>query len=197
MIQENTARPIWITTHDMHRLKKLIEDIPPRDLRKRAELKDLEAELDRAIVVPDREVPVDVITMNSEALLVDLDSGEELVCKLVFPGQADITRMQVSVLAPVGTAMLGYRRGDTFEWEVPAGRGRFLVRQVLRQPETVAADNSERADGPARRADDEEEYRSGATRNANTAAATFTPAATTSGGSARAAAASGGSTVYS
>ncbi len=159
MVQENTARPIWITTRDMRRLKKLIEDVPPRDLRKKAELRDLEAELDRAIVVPDQGVPGDVITMNSEALLVDLDSGEELICKLVFPGQADITRMQISVLAPVGTAMLGYRTGDTFEWEVPAGRRRLRVKEVLRQPETVAVAGSDRADELARRADDEEENR--------------------------------------
>lgn len=139
MKQKNTARAIWITVRDMARLKKLIEDIAPRDLRKRAELKDLEAELDRAIVVPDQEVPADVIMMDSEALLLDLDTGEELICKLVFPTQADITRMQISVLAPVGTAMLGYRVGDAFEWEVPAGKRRLMVKEVLRQPAAAPA----------------------------------------------------------
>lgn len=153
MGQENTARAIWITTQDMDRLRKLIEDVPPRDLHRKPELRDLEAELDRALVVPDQEVPADVITMNSEALLVDLDTGEELICKLVFPGHADTTRMQISVLAPVGTAMLGYRTGDTFEWEVPAGRRRFLVKEVLRQPEIGAVISSGRADELARRAD--------------------------------------------
>ncbi len=139
MVQENTTRAIWITTQDMGRLKKLIEDVPPHDLRRKAELRDLEAELNRALVASDQEVPADVITMNSEALLLDLDTGEELSCKLVFPGQADITRMQISVLAPVGTAMLGYRAGDIFEWKVPAGRRRLMVKAVVRQPETVEA----------------------------------------------------------
>lgn len=134
MTHNPTERTIWITTRDMECLKKLLEDVPRSDLRRKNELKDLEAELDRAILVPDQEVPVDVITMNSEALLVDLDTGEELICKLVFPGQADITRMQISVLAPVGTAMLGYRTGDTFEWPVPAGLRRLQVKEVLRQP---------------------------------------------------------------
>ncbi len=135
MKREDTTRTIWITTQDRDLLKNLLEEVPPRDLRRKAELRDLEAELDRAVVVPAQAVPPDVITMESEALLVDLDTGEELICKLVLPGHADITRMQISVLAPVGTAMLGYRTGDTFEWEVPAGRRRLMVKAVLRQPE--------------------------------------------------------------
>ncbi len=148
MRREDTTRTIWITTRDMDLLKKLLEDVSPRDLRRKAELRDLEAELGRAVVVPDQAVPGDVITMNSEALLVDLDTGEELICKLVFPGQADITRMQISVLAPVGTAMLGYRTGDAFEWEVPAGRRRLMVKAVLRQPEAAAA-AAPRMDAPS------------------------------------------------
>jgi len=129
------TREIRITLHDMERLKQLIEDAKLEDPRKKAELRSLEAELERAMVMPDDQIPQDVITMNSEVLLVDLDSGEEMICKLVFPGEADIARMQISVLAPVGTGMLGYRAGDTFEWEVPAGKRRLMVKTVLSQPE--------------------------------------------------------------
>jgi regulator of nucleoside diphosphate kinase len=128
-------REIRITGPDMERLRALIEEARRGDPRKRAEFKDLEAELDRAMQVPAQEMPRDVITMNSEALLVDLDTGEEMIYRLVFPGQADIARMQISILAPVGTAMLGYRVGDAFEWEVPAGRRRLMVKEILYQPE--------------------------------------------------------------
>jgi regulator of nucleoside diphosphate kinase len=125
-----TNREIRITASDMERLRELIEDAKRGDPRKAMELKDLEAELDRAILVPDDRMPSDVVQMHSEAHLVDEDTGEEIVCELVFPGEADITHMRVSVLAPVGTAMLGFRAGDRFEWQVPAGTRRLMVKSV-------------------------------------------------------------------
>ncbi len=140
-------REIKITARDMERLRALIDDTTRRDPRKSAEFRSLEAELDRATLVADDKIPGDVITMNSEAWLVDLNSGEEMICRLVFPGQADIARMEISVLAPVGTAMLGYRTGDTFEWEVPAGTRRLLVKEVLHQPKATVPDRRAREDG--------------------------------------------------
>jgi regulator of nucleoside diphosphate kinase len=115
----------------MERLRELIEDATRSDPRKAIELKDLIAELDRAIVVEDGDIPEDVVRMNSEAHLVDLDTDEEIVCRLAFPGEADITQMRVSVLAPIGTAILGYRTGDTFEWQVPSGRRRLKIVSVV------------------------------------------------------------------
>lgn len=147
MEQATQTREIRITARDMELLEKLIDDATRGNPRKTAALVSLEAELERAMLMPDHEVPDDVITINSEALLVDLDTGEEMICKLVLPGQADIARMQISVLAPVGTAMLGYRAGDTFEWEVPAGRRRLLVREVFRQPEALVLHTPERVSG--------------------------------------------------
>ncbi len=126
-----TNREIRITASDMERLRELIEDAKRGDPRKAMELKDLEAELDRAILVPDGHMPSDVVQMHSEAHLVDEDTGEEIVCELVFPGEADITHIRVSVLAPVGTAMLGFRAGDRFEWQVPAGTRRLMVKSVV------------------------------------------------------------------
>lgn len=115
----------------MERLRELIEDATRGDPRKAIEFKDLIAELDRAIVVEDGDIPMDVVRMNSEAHLVDLDTDEEIICRLVFPGEADIAQMRVSVLAPIGTAILGYRTGDTFEWQVPSGRRRLKIVSVV------------------------------------------------------------------
>lgn len=123
-------REIRITFSDMERLRELIDEAKRGDPRRAMELKDLEAELDRAILIPDGEMPGDVVQMHSEAYLVDEDTGEELICQLVFPGEADITHMRVSVLAPVGTAMLGFRVGDRFEWRVPEGSRRLRVKSV-------------------------------------------------------------------
>ncbi len=134
-----TAREIRITARDMAQLRKYIEDVTWEDPRRRSELTGLAAELDRAVVVDDAHVPDDVITMHSEARLVDEETGEEMVCKLVFPDEADIAQMRISVLAPIGTAMLGYRVGDRFEWEVPAGKRTLLVKEILYQPENNKA----------------------------------------------------------
>jgi len=124
------AREIRMIERDVVRLRELIEDAKRGDPRKAAELRDLEAELDRAILMAEDNMPGDVVRMRSEAHLVDEDTGEELICQLVFPGEADIARMRVSVLAPVGTAILGFRAGDTFEWSVPAGTRRFRIKAV-------------------------------------------------------------------
>jgi regulator of nucleoside diphosphate kinase len=93
------------------------------------------SELNRASVVPSREIPSSVITMNSRVTLLDLDTQEEETYTLVFPEDLEKTEGSVSVLAPIGTAMLGYKVGDVFEWEVPAGKRRLRVERIDYQPE--------------------------------------------------------------
>jgi regulator of nucleoside diphosphate kinase len=126
---------IYITEFDMKRLRELI------DLARRAGsfgkdyLNKLSEELERGQLVAAEDVPKDVITMNSRVCLTDLDTGEETVYTLVFPENADISQGKISVLAPIGTAMFGYRIGDIFTWEVPDGVIRFQVKEILYQPE--------------------------------------------------------------
>ncbi len=135
-------RTIYITANDMDQLKKLLGEEKDRHgygNGRGEHLKGLEAELNRSKRVASQKVPRDVITMHSKAHLVDLDTGEELVYTLVFPHEADIRQDKISVLAPIGTAMLGYRVGDVFEWPVPDGLRRLQVKGVLYQPEAVDA----------------------------------------------------------
>jgi regulator of nucleoside diphosphate kinase len=131
-----SKREIFITEFDMRRLRALFDAEQGFIQRGRNDLKSLEAELDRARIVPPQEVPGDVITMNSTVRLVDLDNGEEMTYTLVFPNDADVEQDRISVLAPIGTAMLGYRVGDTFEWQVPEGMRRLRVKEILYQPES-------------------------------------------------------------
>lgn len=126
-------RVIYITQQDMKRLRPLIEGVK----NSRDDLRGLQAELEHARVVTPAEVPADVITMNSKARLRDLDTSEEMVFTLAFPGNASIEHDRISVLAPIGTAMLGHRVGDEFQWEVPAGAVRLRVEEVLYQPEAA------------------------------------------------------------
>ncbi|OPX94673.1 MAG: Regulator of nucleoside diphosphate kinase [Syntrophorhabdus sp. PtaB.Bin006] len=129
---KKTNRYLYITQADMERLRSLIEIGSVQD---GAYLQSLEEELDHARIVLPEKIPGDVITMNSTVRLQDLDSGEEKTYTLVFPGKAKADGNAISILAPIGTALIGYREGDVIEWDVPAGTRRLKVVEVVYQPE--------------------------------------------------------------
>ena len=128
---------IYITKPDQERLTRLIEFTRERDYdANRKYLDSLEEELAKAEVVHQQDIPPDVITMRSTVRLKDLDTGREMIYGLVFPTEANYDDGKISVLAPIGTAMLGYRLGDVIEWKVPSGLRRLKVEKVLYQPES-------------------------------------------------------------
>jgi regulator of nucleoside diphosphate kinase len=126
---------ILITELDRQRLIDLIVEAQSGEYRGSIYLEKLRGELDRAQIVSPQQIPGDVITMNSKVIVRDLDSGEDETYTLVYPEQANTAEGKISVLAPIGTAMLGYRIGDVFEWEVPAGKRRLRIEKILYQPE--------------------------------------------------------------
>ena len=131
------SKAIQITELDLERLQKLVEEASRTELRGRDYLARLQAELERAQVVRPEAVPENVITMNSTVVLLDVDTQQEETYTLVFPDRADATSGRISVLAPIGMAMMGYQVGDTFEWPVPDGRRRLQVKEILYQPEAA------------------------------------------------------------
>jgi len=128
-------RGIFITEFDRDRLEELIEVAEEFGGKNRKDLRDLQEELDRASIVKPEEIPPNAVTMNSQVLLRDLDTSEEMTFKLVFPRNANIDTGAISVLAPIGTAILGYTEGSTVEWNVPSGKKRILIEKILYQPE--------------------------------------------------------------
>jgi len=90
----------------------------------------LEGELVRARLVAPDDLPPDVVTMHSTVWFRDLDTGEEENYTLVYPAEADVTCDRISVLAPIGTALLGFRVGDTVQWQVPLGTRRLEITKV-------------------------------------------------------------------
>ena len=128
-------RPVIMSDADHRRLDALIESVRYDASLREDYLDALEGELKRARVVPQSDVPPEVITMNSVVHLRDLGSGETEEYELVYPADADMAHNRISVLAPIGTAILGYRLGDVIEWPVPAGLRRLRVEEVLYQPE--------------------------------------------------------------
>ena len=130
-------REIYITEFDVKRLTQLLQEglsFTSKDIQ---HLESLQKELERAHIVEPQAVPRDIVTMNSRVRLRDLNSGDERIYTLVFPTEADVTQNKISILAPVGTAMLGYRVGDKIDWPVPAGMKTFRIEEILYQPEAA------------------------------------------------------------
>lgn len=97
----------------------------------------LEEEIERAKVVPYDQIPADVVIMHSRVRIVDMRTGEQRVFQIVFPHEANYAEGKISVLAPIGMALLGCSAGTEVEWNVPSGRRRLLVEAVEHQPESV------------------------------------------------------------
>ncbi len=130
--------PILVSESDADRLRALLgaRDDSAHD---QAHLHELEAELERAIVRLADEVPPDVITMQARVRVRDLATGNEEDYTLVLPAEANIAARRISVLAPLGTALLGYREGDEVEWRMPGGLRRLRILKVTRELSDPAA----------------------------------------------------------
>ncbi len=130
-------REIYVTGFDLRRLSELFAGTRLWSKKDREYLINLGEELEQANVVPSQYIPADVVTMNSQVRIRDLDAGKEMLLTLVFPASADYGQGKVSILTPMGTALLGYQAGDTIEWQAHAGLRRLRVEQVLYQPEAA------------------------------------------------------------
>jgi len=130
-------RAIYITEVDLERLRELVGVARSCSELDQAGLAALQAELDRASIVSAQEVPSDVITMHSQVRIRDLGAGEEMVFTLVYPRGVNLEQGKISVMSPLGTALLGYRVGDVLDWQVPDGVRRLQIVEVVYQPEVA------------------------------------------------------------
>lgn len=127
--------PVIINELDAERIDRLLEQPEFASLPVAA---TLTAELDRARMCKPAEMPDDIVTMNSQVKFRDLSTGEVRVRTLVYPSQMSDSNRQLSVLAPVGAALLGLRVGNSIHWELPGGSTtRLEVLELLYQPEAA------------------------------------------------------------
>lgn len=134
-----TAPTLTLSSRDLDRLEELLES---PEMAANPGAAALASELERANVVEPGEMPANVVTMNSRVTCVDDVGGGTHQLTLVYPRDADVDRHRVSVLAPVGTALLGLSVGQSIDWNVPGGRSlRLRVTAIDYQPE-AAGDRS-------------------------------------------------------
>ena len=125
---------IQISSYDKQRIVRLLLDIDMAE-HNREEIADLQAEIARGEEVEPRQMPPDVITMNSSVRVTDIEAGTTSLYTIVFPWDADFAAGRISVLASLGTALLGYRVGEIVEWEMPSGLRRLRIEEIVYQPE--------------------------------------------------------------
>lgn len=127
---------IWLTGQDYTRLKQLYADLLRQSTGAQTGLDTLEEILDLARVVSQEAVPQNVVTMNSRVRFEDTRSGEAGIVTVVYPGDADATCGRISVLSPVGAALIGLTEGDETELPLPRGQSRRIrIASVIYQPE--------------------------------------------------------------
>lgn len=122
--------PIVVASEDHTRLLELLASTDGTGVAEQ-----LETELERARVMPLRKVPADVVVMNSELEYEDMATQQRRRLQLVYPQDADSSAGRVSILAPLGCALLGLRVGQEIDWRMPGGLRRVRVLSVTRQPE--------------------------------------------------------------
>jgi regulator of nucleoside diphosphate kinase len=125
-----TREQIVITREDKNRLRRILPRLGT-EYADREDLVLLAEEIERAVEVEPHDVPADVVTLHSTVRVTSDDT-------IVLPGEANYDAGKISVLAPLGTALLGYRVGDEIEWEVPRGVRRLRIDAVLYQPEAAS-----------------------------------------------------------
>ncbi len=126
---------VVVTAEDQQRLLQLLQREFKDITGCKSHLDDLLKEVNRASVVAPEDISSDVVTMDSVVKLTDVDSDETEIFTLVFPDSENVKENMLSVFSPIGTAILGYRVGDTVSWAVPIGERRMKIESIHYQPE--------------------------------------------------------------
>ena len=128
---------IIISEKDALRLRERMHHFRQITSNYTKEINNLTKELNRARLVEPEQVPVDVVTMHSVVKLKYLQTNKVIQMEIVYPEEADIKNNKISIFAPIATALLGYRKGDVINWEIPSGKVKIKIDDILYQPEAA------------------------------------------------------------
>lgn len=129
-------KQIYITDFDLKRFKWLLSNSHKFDDAYKKYLCALEEELKEAVIVDQKAVPANIITMHSKFKIKDIDTNEENIYTLVFPFDASQEENKLSILTSIGVSVIGSEAGRIFEWESPTGKKNCRIEEILFQPES-------------------------------------------------------------
>ncbi|SHF19301.1 nucleoside diphosphate kinase regulator [Alkalibacter saccharofermentans] len=130
------SRNIYITEKDKNRILEHISHQREFGGGNKSNLDELERELGRATVVDSKDVPPDIVTMNTVVQVSYIDEPDDIEeYTLVYPKDADVMENKISILAPIGTALIGFKEGSDISWKTPGGIVEMVIKKILYQPE--------------------------------------------------------------
>lgn len=125
-----TESQVILLKNDYEILNEYVKNLHGMQVNEKENFRKLNQELEKAQLVNVDQFPKDVVRLDSTVVIKDMETKRDMTITVVLPQSADIKQKKVSVLAPVGTALLGFRKGTKVSWEVPAGRKDFMIMEV-------------------------------------------------------------------
>lgn len=122
-----------LTKEDHRLLTSYLNGIFGKTAFDRKNLEDLKGELKKAKLVSSKNIPLDIVRLNSKVAIKSADDTKVMNVILVTPDKANIKEQKISIFAPIGTALIGFRKGQQINWEVPAGKKTFTILEVINE----------------------------------------------------------------
>lgn len=126
----STVSPVILLKKDFEILNGYVRNLQGMQVNEKENFRKLYDEIRKAQIVNEENFPDDVVRLDSTVVIKDLQSKRDMMITVVLPQKADIKQKKVSVLAPIGTALIGFRKGQIVSWEVPSGKKDFKIMEV-------------------------------------------------------------------
>ena len=130
---QKTNKKLLLTKNDYNTIMSYVRKGLSAITFNRRDAEELERELKNAKLVNSSELPADVVRLNSTVVIREEKENKLLELTLVTPEKADIKQRLVSIMSPIGTALIGFRKGQQVKWKVPAGKKTFTILDVQNQ----------------------------------------------------------------
>ena len=128
-----TATPVILTRTDYEILNSYVKNLHGMQVNERENFSKLSGELKKAQIVEDDNLPSNIVRLGSTVVIKDLRTNRDMTVTIVLPLKADIKQKKVSVLAPIGTALIGFKKDQTVSWNVPSGKKDFKIMNVINE----------------------------------------------------------------
>jgi regulator of nucleoside diphosphate kinase len=129
-IQTTQQDQVILLKKDFEILNNYVKNLHGMQVNEKENFRKLSQELQKAELVSVEDFPNDVVRLDSTVVVRDIQTNRDMTITIVMPASADIKQKKVSVLAPIGTALIGFRKGQKVSWEVPAGKKDFIIMHV-------------------------------------------------------------------
>lgn len=133
-----TSSPVVLLKTDYEVLNSYVKNLQGMQVNEKENYRKLSEELKKARLVEEIDFPKDVVRLNSTVIIKDLTTNRKMTLTIVLPQKANIKEKKVSVLAPVGTALIGFKKGQVVSWSVPAGEKDFEIMEVIQSDQPSA-----------------------------------------------------------